>query len=101
LHNSCRDVLGGSALDSGRQGRDGHAESARHIEHHNLLFAVLAEMIKAGMWQSDMESLLDFIKIGCRHVSIIVDPRGVSWVPDNVKFVAEGILKEREGLPPR
>ncbi len=45
----------------------------RHVEQHKLFFSVLGEIVRSGQWDGDVDSLLDYIKIGTGLVSTVID----------------------------
>jgi hypothetical protein len=72
----------------------------RSVEHHRLFFAVLHEMVKSGIWDGDVESLLDYVKVGVGHVSTVIDPSGASWVSDAVRELAEEVMGSQSDRDP-
>ena len=72
----------------------------RNPEQHRFFFAILHEMIDAGLWDGDIESLLEQIKIGTGHFRVVIGaPQFAPIVTDLAREVLanghadEGVIK--------
>lgn len=61
-------------------------KASRNPRQHRMFFALLNEVIKAGAWEGDTDSLLYWLKLRNRHVhvmevngSTIASPRSISF----------------------
>lgn len=63
----------------------------RHPENHRHFFAILKVAVEALDQYDDVESLLDALKIACRHVRPVVTADGeVVLIPKSINFAAMG-----------
>jgi hypothetical protein len=85
---------------------------ARNPAQHRWFFGVLGQMVKAGVWDGDVDSLLEHIKIAVGHVSKVIHWTGEVYYSiksiafasmDQLKFSrfvkrAEYVIAERFGV---
>lgn len=63
-------------------------KGSRNPKHHRLFFAMLGEIVKAGAWPGDVDSLLDWIKFKCFHVRTVMVGDEKRIVPKSIRFDA-------------
>jgi hypothetical protein len=64
-----------------------NVHAPRNLIHHRLLFYLLKRVCESGAWQGDEDTLLEWLKIGCRHTRTVVGPDGKPYyVPESISF---------------
>jgi hypothetical protein len=59
----------------------------RNPRHHRLLFALFKKLYDAGVWEGDMNTLLDWIKFATGHVRTAVDHNGnTHYSPKSIAY---------------
>lgn len=64
-----------------------HVHAARNPGHHRMLFAVFKVLTDAGVWDADMDALLEWMKFATGLVRNAIDHKGnVHTVPRSIAF---------------
>lgn len=64
-----------------------HVHAARNPGHHRMLFAVFKLLQESGVWEADMDGLLEWMKYATNKVRTSIDHNGNAHiVPKSIAF---------------
>lgn len=64
-----------------------HVHAARNVRHHRMLFVLYKKLAEGGAWDGDVDSFLNWAKIGTGHVEPVIGPNGRTYfVPKSISF---------------